>query len=135
MPINKNDKVDMLIQQMKENSILMDLDADNAIRIAIKKMSVQIYFVNNYSFNRKKELKVGEKKVIKQKKTQKSKEDVLNSVPSIIKTFGTKYNAINKQEKEALKKKRRPHKGEYTTTTENSIHPIYIAAGGLNKRY
>ena len=39
MPINKNDKVDMLIQQMKENSILMDLDADNAIRIAIKKMS------------------------------------------------------------------------------------------------
>lgn len=147
-PINTNEKVDFLIQKMNEKRVVMTNKIDIAIRFAIKKMSVQKYFINKYGpsiikEDNKKEGKRNFKKSgakidtkkLKRTTEEKKKAKDCGYVPSIIRTFGSEFKKINKKLKKENKSCLTEKLKMGPTATTRSIHPIYIASGGLNKRW
>lgn len=147
-PINTNEKVDSLIQKMNEKRISMTSKINIAIRFVIQKMSVQKYFISKYGQRIIKEEKTKIEKrsskisvtKIDSKKTNKTTEKakkakVCGYVPSIIRTFGPEFKKINKKQKKGNKSSLSDKPKMGPTATTRSIHPIYIASGGLNKRW
>lgn len=79
----------------------------------------------------------------KKKKKRKKKEDYMKKVeekpknqpmPSIIKNFNPEYKDLDKEKKDAQKSSQMIRKNNHATSTQNSIHLIYIPSGGMNKR-
>jgi len=178
-PINTKEKVDLLIAQLKMNNIQIDSKTSLAIRYAIQKMTMQLYFVRKYlKEQNKKPVKVENKPIEvenkpiekddnkisnfikeitskKKKKKEKNKakakngkarakakvkeeeEKISPSVARILRTFGSdKYRDLKKKSGCRPRKKAKDGKKKaYPVQTENSIRPIYIASGGMNKRY
>ena len=160
-PINNQDKVEALIQQMRENNVALTKSKDTAIRYAIQKMSIQKYYVEHYgSFvlpdDIKKrderhlgflEHKVKTEKGLKLRRPPKSekKEKTRNPqsadatprrIPSAILTFSRDYKDKDKDVKDETKRDQDRHKGLIRpTSTTKSVSHISIPAGGMNKRY
>ena len=156
-PINTKEKVDMLVQKMFECGIKKTKAADLEIRCAIRKFSIQNYYIDNYSSffhennesKQQKEAKSIQAQVLKavvphstrhkktkvklvKKPTKEVKKENDGAIPSIMKVFG----ASNKPKaKNNMRDRGRPHKKLYPTSTTSSVSAISIPSGGMNKRY
>lgn len=160
-PINRNEKVDTLIQMMREKGIALTKTNDIAIRCAIQKMSVQKYYDEHYGsivlpddIKKREERHLGfvEHKVkaetgLKVRRPQKSKKKEKpktsqpadahpRRVPSALLTFSREYKDKDKVVKDETKRDQERHRGLIRpTSTTSSVSHISIPAGGMNKRY
>ena len=53
----------------------------------------------------------------------------------IMATFGAAYKEERKRKRDAFKRMQKPCGNNIATTTKNSVKPIYIPSGGMNKKY
>lgn len=164
-PLNTNEKVDEVLKRMTENRVMLNPKNDMILRFAIRKVNVQLYYRKKYelkvsnkeicqlidmaqekepkgdSFKEEKNTKsrMPEKEVEK-KKVKKRHKSRHPFVPRILRTFGANYTDKRKIEekrnKDAFKLVQDMHKHLTSPSSPSqSIHPIYIPTGGMNKRY
>ena len=105
-PINTKEKVDVLIQLMKENKIKLNQSADIEINIAIRKVAIQLYYAEKYG-----------RKVIK-RKNKGSKKENNSEVSNLLKELKAnkeKSKPTQKVKKTKVKAKRKAKRFKYGT--------------------
>lgn len=159
IPINTKDKVDSLIRMITKNHLILNDNIELSIRLAIQKLSIQKYFIEKYGElindkdivqEQRRLKKAGQEernalekpKAVINPKRKKKKEKAIPEKETKTKYVGSVLRTMKIFGSEFKKKRKRKHipsskqgKKSCAISTTNSIRPIYIASGGMNKRY
>lgn len=161
VPINTKEKVDVLVQRIKENQMKINSKSDISIRCAIQKMSIQQYYIEHYKYlvvkeetpkeeakrlkdakrerERIDEERRGAKEQKKQAKAEKKKGKKKKKSKAFLFCHDSAsiirtFSSENKAAAETIRMHNEMHSKTYPTSSVKSIRAISIPAGGMNKR-
>ena len=120
-PINTKEKVEAIVQQMENNDIEMNQTSDMAIRYAIKKMSVQLYYIDKYGNQwAKVEDRLEKRKAQERAKIEQEKQQKLEAI-----LIAKRDKAANKMTKPKEKSKKKKRKFKSFGTTADSMMRVF----------